>query len=185
MICCTDIFLLFSGENMIIAIDGPAGSGKGTIAREVAVHYDITHLDSGLLYRALAYKAGFVSDLEHLIPLAKSITRQDLFNEALKTEEIGSRASVLAMISEVRQAFTNYIRCLCDELPGIVIDGRDIGTVVCPHANVKLYITARTDVRVARRILELKEEDIEEAKKCEKFTERKRFTRSIQRNFSS
>lgn len=153
---------------MIIAIDGPAGSGKGTIAREVASHYDITHLDSGLLYRALAYKAGLISDLEHLIPIAKSITRQDLFNPELKTEEMGSRASVLAIIPEVRKEFTHYIRRLCEELPGIVIDGRDIGTVVCPHADVKLYITARTDIRVARRILELKKKDENEAKECEK-----------------
>jgi cytidylate kinase len=140
---------------MIIAIDGPAGSGKGTLARKLAKHYQITHLDSGLLYRALALKAGHMHDIDHLIPLANSLSHKDLMDPRLLTEEIGNAASQIAIIPEVRAIITGYIRKLCHELPGIVIDGRDIGTVVCANADIKIYVTARPDIRIERRLKEL------------------------------
>ena len=144
---------------MIIAIDGPAASGKGTIARQIASVYGLHHLDTGLIYRAVA-KA--VLDAGHSPDDAASATAAAIaldpakFDEkALKAQAITEAASVVAAIPDVRQALMNYQRQFATKLPGAVLDGRDIGTVIAPGADVKLFVVASPEVRAARRVLEL------------------------------
>ncbi len=144
---------------MIIAIDGPAASGKGTIARQIASVYGLHHLDTGLIYRAVA-KA--VLDAGHSPDDAASATAAAIaldpnkFDEkALKAQAITEAASVVAAIPEVRQALMNYQRQFATKPPGAVLDGRDIGTVIAPGADVKLFVVATPEVRAARRVLEL------------------------------
>ena len=144
---------------MIIAIDGPAASGKGTIARQIASVYGLHHLDTGLIYRAVA-KA--VLDAGHSPDDAASATAAAIaldpakFDEkALKVQAITEAASVVAAIPDVRQALMNYQRQFATKLPGAVLDGRDIGTVIAPGADVKLFVVASPEVRAARRVLEL------------------------------
>lgn len=141
---------------MIIAIDGPAGAGKGTISQYLAKHYGLEHLDSGLLYRAAALRIHQknVISLEEKINIIKEISWNDLANLPLKTEEVGSLASQMAVIPQIREVITNFIRTIAENSPGIVIDGRDIGSVVYPNATVKLYITASPKVRAERRLKE-------------------------------
>ncbi len=153
---------------MIIAIDGPAGSGKGTIAKQIALKYNFVHLETGLLYRALAFKvAENKIDLENRTQIAKlagTITLDDLRNVNLRSEEIGNLASKVATFSEVRQALLEFQRNFANTPPsgfnGAVLDGRDIGTFVCPQANIKLYITAQLEVRAERRLKELQDRGI-------------------------
>jgi CMP/dCMP kinase len=145
---------------MIIAIDGPAASGKGTIARQIAAVYGLHHLDTGLLYRAVA-KA--MLDADHPLDDTQLATEAAVMldptkfdDNALKLQPITEAASVVAAIPQVRQALMNYQREFATRPPGAVLDGRDIGTVIAPGADVKLFVVATPEVRAARRTRELR-----------------------------
>ncbi len=145
---------------MIIAIDGPAASGKGTIARQIAAVYGLHHLDTGLLYRAVAkamLDAGYPPD--DAARAAEAAVRLDptkFADNALKLQAITEAASVVAAIPQVREALINYQREFATKPPGAVLDGRDIGTVIAPGADVKLFVVATPEVRAKRRTLELR-----------------------------
>jgi len=145
---------------MIIAIDGPAASGKGTIARQLASVYGLHHLDTGLLYRAVAkamLDAGYPpDDVDRATEAAVRLDPTRFEENALKLQVITEAASVVAAIPQVRQALINYQRGFAMRPPGAVLDGRDIGTVIAPGADVKLFIVATPEVRAARRTLELR-----------------------------
>jgi CMP/dCMP kinase len=145
---------------MIIAIDGPAASGKGTIARQLASVYGLHHLDTGLLYRAVAkamLDAGYpLDDVDRATEAAVRLDPTQFEENALKLQVITEAASVVAAIPQVRQALINYQREFAMRAPGAVLDGRDIGTVIAPGADVKLFIVASPEVRAARRTLELR-----------------------------
>jgi cytidylate kinase len=145
---------------MIIAIDGPAASGKGTLGRKLAVHYGFRHLDTGLLYRAVAkalLDAGHDANEEaRAIAAAKAIDPARFDEAALKRYEIGEAASVVSAIPGVRAALFNFQREFAAAPPGAVLDGRDIGTVICPNAEVKIFVTASPEVRAGRRASELR-----------------------------
>ncbi|MGB6620158.1 MAG: (d)CMP kinase [Xanthobacteraceae bacterium] len=144
---------------MIIAIDGPAASGKGTIARQIAGVYGLQYLDTGLLYRAVAkavIDAGYrPDDVEHAIEAAIALDPAKFQDAALKSQAITEAASVVAAIPQVRQALINYQREFATRPPGAVLDGRDIGTVIAPGADVKLFVVASPEVRAKRRVIEL------------------------------
>lgn len=143
----------------IIAIDGPAASGKGTLARTIAAHYGLRHLDTGLTYRAVANAmliAGeSLEDEEAAILQANKLDLGNLDRAILAQHHIGAAASVIAIIPQVRKIVVARQRAFANERDGAVLDGRDIGTVVCPDAPVKLYVTARPDVRAKRRYHEI------------------------------
>jgi len=145
---------------MIIAIDGPAASGKGTIARQVAAAYGLHHLDTGLLYRAVAkalLDAGASPDDEAAASAAAATLDPRAFDEnALKAQAVTEASSVVAAIPRVREALINYQRDFAARPPGAVLDGRDIGTVIAPGADVKIFVTAAPEVRARRRVLELR-----------------------------
>lgn len=132
-----------------IAIDGPAASGKGTIARALAARFGFHHLDTGLLYRATGARGG------DPVQAARSLTADDLARPDLRSAEAGQAASRVAAIPEVRTALLIFQREFAQREPGAVLDGRDIGTVICPDAQVKLYVIASDQVRAARRAAEL------------------------------
>jgi len=143
---------------MIIAIDGPAASGKGTLARRLAAHYVLPHLDTGLLYRAVglgALKAGQLGDAAAAARIAEGLDVAALDPEALRTAEVGEAASVVAAVPEVRAALLELQRRFAAQPGGAVLDGRDIGTVICPDAPAKLFVTASSEVRADRRHKEL------------------------------
>lgn len=135
-----------------VAIDGPAAAGKGTIARSVAAHFGFAHLDTGLLYRATGARmmAG-----EDAVTAARGLRIEDLARDDLRTAEVGQAASRAAALPDVRAALLTFQRDFARRPGGAVLDGRDIGTVICPDAEVKLFVTASDDVRAARRFLEL------------------------------
>ncbi|KIC10875.1 cytidylate kinase [Leisingera sp. ANG-M1] len=139
-------------ESFTIAIDGPAAAGKGTISKAVAAHYGIGHLDTGLLYRAVGAKM-----LEGVAPIeaAQNLTPEDLARGDLRGPEVAQAASKVAVIAEVRAALVDFQRAFARRAGGAVLDGRDIGTVICPYAQVKLFVTASAEVRARRRFLEL------------------------------
>jgi cytidylate kinase len=145
---------------MIIAIDGPAASGKGTLAKKLAAHYGLRHLDTGLLYRAVALavlQAGHKpSDRDHAIASAKAIDPAKFDEMGLKRYEVGEAASVVSAIPEVRAALFNLQQEFAAAPPGAVLDGRDIGTVICPNADVKIFVTASPEIRAERRASELR-----------------------------
>jgi cytidylate kinase len=145
---------------VIIAIDGPAASGKGTIARYLAQVYGLHHLDTGLLYRAVGkgmLDAGYApDDTTRAIEVAVSLDPKKFDDNALKAQAITEAASVVAAIPEVRQALMSYQRQFAMKAPGAVLDGRDIGTVIAPGADVKLFVVATPEVRAKRRVLELR-----------------------------
>jgi cytidylate kinase len=145
---------------MIIAIDGPAASGKGTIARHLAQVYGLHHLDTGLLYRAVAkgvLDAGYPpDDIDKAIDIAVRLDPAKFDDSALKLQLITEAASVVAAIPQVRQALMSYQRQFATKPPGAVLDGRDIGTVIAPGADVKLFVVATPEVRAKRRTLELR-----------------------------
>jgi CMP/dCMP kinase len=145
---------------MIIAIDGPAASGKGTISRRIADVYGLHHLDTGLIYRAVAkavLDAGHSPhDAEQAIAAAVALDPTKFEEKSLKAPAITEAASVVAAIPEVRQALMNFQRQFATKPPGAVLDGRDIGTVIAPGADVKLFVVASPEVRAARRVLELR-----------------------------
>lgn len=144
---------------MIIAIDGPAASGKGTIAKMVADYYGLPVLDTGLLYRAVARDVlalgGNLEDAVAASAAAHALDPATLDDPALRGAAAGERASVVARIQEVRAALLELQRAFARQPGGAVLDGRDIGTVVCPDADVKIYVTAAPEVRARRRFLEL------------------------------
>ena len=144
---------------MIIAMDGPAASGKGTLAERVALHYGLPHLDTGLLYRAVgrdALMSGIdLDDAEAAAKVAAKLEFATLEDPALRTAGAGEAASRVARHPKVRAVLLKYQRDFAKREPGAVLDGRDIGTVVCPEADVKLFVTATPEVRAARRFLEL------------------------------
>jgi cytidylate kinase len=143
---------------MIIAIDGPAASGKGTLGKKLAAHYRLRHLDTGLLYRAVAkalLDAGQKpADEASAIAAAKKIDPAHFDEAALKRYEVGEAASVVSAISGVRAALLSFQKAFAATPPGAVLDGRDIGTVICPDAEVKIFVTASPEVRAQRRALE-------------------------------
>ncbi|GAB4382544.1 (d)CMP kinase [Albidovulum sp.] len=132
-----------------VAIDGPAASGKGTIARALAARFGFAHLDTGLLYRAVAARGG------DPVEAARSLTPADLERPGLRTLAAGQAASRVAAIPEVRAALVAFQRDFARREGGAVLDGRDIGTVICPEAEVKLFVTASPEMRAHRRWLEL------------------------------
>jgi CMP/dCMP kinase len=150
---------------MIIAIDGPAASGKGTLAKRVAAHYGLHHLDTGKLYRAIARDTlaagGDPSDPKAALEAAQALDAKSLDDPDLRTPELGEAASLVARHPEVRKTLLAYQRAFARKNPGAVIDGRDIGTVVCPDADVKLFITATPEERARRRYREFKEDGID------------------------
>jgi cytidylate kinase len=139
-----------------IAIDGPAAAGKGTIGRALAAHFGFAHLDTGLLYRATGRKM-----LQGLDPVtaAESLRAEDLVADGLRSSEVGQAASRVAAIPEVRQALLDFQRAFARRAGGAVLDGRDIGTVICPEAEVKIFVTASDAERARRRHLELSAKD--------------------------
>ena len=144
----------------MIAVDGPAAVGKGTLARRLAAHYGLRHLDTGSLYRATALRvlrsAGDPEAEAEAAAAANGITDADLGDPALRNEDVGQAASVVATHGAVRRALLGYQRAFAARPPGAVLDGRDIGTVVCPDARVKFYLEATAEVRAARRLCELR-----------------------------
>jgi len=138
---------------MIIAIDGPAASGKGTLAQRLADHFKLPHLDTGLLYRAVGWLAGQTGQTP--AAAAAYLDAADLDNPALRTDEAGQAASKVAAIPEVRVNLLKFQREFAHQASGAVLDGRDIGTVVFPDADLKIYVTATPEARAERRFLEL------------------------------
>jgi CMP/dCMP kinase len=132
-----------------VAIDGPAAAGKGTISRAVAARFGLRHLDTGLLYRAVGAKGG------DPVLAARDLRPEDLQRGDLRTLAAGQAASRVAVIPEVRAALVEFQRRFARSDGGAVLDGRDIGTVICPEAEVKLYITASAEIRAHRRWLEV------------------------------
>ena len=135
-----------------VAIDGPAAAGKGTIGRAVAAAFGFRHLDTGLLYRAVGARALAGADPA---AAARALEPGDLDPGGLRTAEVAAAASRVAAIPEVRAALVDFQRAVARAPGGAVLDGRDIGTVICPFAEVKLFVTASAEVRAERRFLEL------------------------------
>jgi cytidylate kinase len=135
-----------------VAIDGPAASGKGTISRAIAAHFGFAHLDTGLLYRATGRKT---LDGTPALEAAQNLMASDLQGDALRTPEVAQAASKVAAMPEVRKALVDFQRAFAARAGGAVLDGRDIGTVICPQAQVKLFVTASDQVRADRRWKEL------------------------------
>ncbi|MFU8862926.1 MAG: (d)CMP kinase [Rhodobacterales bacterium] len=135
-----------------IAIDGPAAAGKGTISRAVAAHFGFAHLDTGLLYRAVGCRM-----LEGVEPLeaAQTLTKADLERDDLRGADAAQAASKVATLPDVREALLDFQRAFARRDGGAVLDGRDIGTVICPEAEAKLFVTASAEVRARRRHAEL------------------------------
>lgn len=136
-----------------VAIDGPAASGKGTIARALAAHYGFAHLDTGLLYRAVGRR---MLNGERPADAALALTAEDLTGDDLRGPDVAQAASKVAALPEVRAALVDFQRAFARRAGGAVLDGRDIGTVICPDAPVKLFVTASDEVRAERRLAELR-----------------------------
>ena len=141
-----------------VAIDGPAASGKGTISRAIAAHFGFAHLDTGLLYRAVGAKVLLGIDP---LEVARALGPDDLKGDALRTPEVAQEASKVAALPDVRAALVDFQRSFAARAGGAVLDGRDIGTVICPGAQVKLFVVADTVVRAQRRFEELVEKGID------------------------
>ena len=143
----------------VVAIDGPAAAGKGTVSKAVAEHFGFAHLDTGLLYRVVGRVAlenvGPSLDEAGVISLLTKVTEADLKRDDLRTAAVAQAASKVAVIPEVRSALINFQRKFAARAGGAVLDGRDIGTVICPDADVKLFVTAVAEVRAQRRYEEL------------------------------
>jgi CMP/dCMP kinase len=145
---------------MLIAIDGPAASGKGTLGRRIAAHYGLAYLDTGRLYRAVARDVlatgASLSDANAALAAAKALNPATLDDPTLMDGKLGEAASIVASRPDVRGALLAYQRAFAGKAPGAVLDGRDIGTVICPDADVKLFVTASAEVRAERRYRELR-----------------------------
>lgn len=150
---------------MIVAIDGPAAAGKGTLARRLAEHFGLNYLDTGSLYRAVGLKLAYgnqdATDKDAALKAARAIEPQDLANPRLRQEHIGKAASIVSAMPEVRAALLDFQRNFAASGKGAVLDGRDIGTVVCPDAPFKFYLTASLENRAKRRWRELSGEGVE------------------------
>ncbi|MCF8707376.1 (d)CMP kinase [Rhizorhapis sp. SPR117] len=145
---------------MIIAVDGPAASGKGTIARALARHYQLPHLDTGMLYRAVGLsvaRAGGDPDNEADALAACGFDDALLTDPELRSEAIGALASRVSIHAAVRNALVKRQRDFAGQTGGAVLDGRDIGTVIAPDADVKLFVTASPEMRAQRRMRELQD----------------------------
>lgn len=155
---------------VIIAIDGPAAAGKGTLSKRVAQAYGFAHLDTGALYRAVGVAVlragGDPADAEAAARAARALQPEDgiLNDPALRSDEAAQAASKVAAVPEVRAALLDFQRAFAatppGSAPGSVLDGRDVGTVVCPNADAKLFVTASVEVRAERRLKELRERGI-------------------------
>lgn len=154
---------------MIVAIDGPAAAGKGTLARRLAAHFGLALLDTGLLYRAVGMKTlregADPGDAGRAARVARGLAPADLEDPDLRSESAAAAASKVAAVPAVRAALLDFQRSFADHPPGgakgAVLDGRDIGTVVCPDADVKLFVTASVEVRAERRLKELRQRGVE------------------------
>ncbi|MEQ8897861.1 MAG: (d)CMP kinase [Roseovarius sp.] len=135
-----------------VAIDGPAAAGKGTISKAVAAHFGFAHLDTGLLYRATGRRT---LDGTDPVTAAERLQAADLEADDLRTPDVAQAASRVAAIPDVRRALVDFQRAFARRDGGAVLDGRDIGTVICPEAEVKLFVTATDDIRAERRLKEL------------------------------
>lgn len=150
---------------VVIAIDGPAASGKGTLARRIAAHFGYAHLDTGLLYRVVGMRllnAGRnPADTGAAVVAARSLTETELGDPALRGDDVAKAAGVVAAIPGVREALFAFQRNFAEAPPGnpagAVLDGRDIGTVICPDADHKIFVEASPEIRAARRLKELQE----------------------------
>jgi cytidylate kinase len=155
---------------MIIAIDGPAASGKGTLGKRLAQHYGYRHLDTGVIYRAVAHmllgQGADLRDEARAVQAALGLDPDKFGDPALKSHEIGEAASVVSAIPKVREVLVDFQRDFAATPPGAVLDGRDIGTVICPDAEVKIFVVADPKVRARRRALEARGrgEEADEAK---------------------
>ena len=145
---------------MIIALDGPAASGKGTLGKRLAAHFGLRHLDTGLLYRAVAkalLDAGHrLDDKTHAVAAARTLNPAGFDERVLKGHAIGEAASIVSAIPAVRDALLAFQCDFAAASPGAVLDGRDIGTVICPDADVKIFVIAAPEVRARRRAAELR-----------------------------
>jgi len=155
------------GPPRLIALDGPAAAGKGTLARRLAAHFGFAYLETGLLYRAVGLKvlrAGRdPSDAAAALEAARGLAPEELDDPKLRGDAAANAASVVAAIPEVRKVLVNFQRAFATYPPGgkgAVIDGRDIGTVVCPDADIKFFVTASVEARAERRLKELRERGI-------------------------
>jgi len=154
---------------MIIAIDGPAAAGKGTLARRLAEHFDLAYLDTGLIYRAVGKRVlesgSDAEDADAAEAEARAMTPDDLARDDLRTDEVAQAASKVSAVPGVRAALLEFQRNFAAAPPagkkGAVLDGRDIGTVVCPEAEQKLFVTASTEVRAERRLKELQDRGLD------------------------
>ncbi len=150
-----------TARKLVIAVDGPAASGKGTLARRLAAHFNIGYLDTGGLYRAVGMRVLYANqqatDVAAAIAASRAINAQDLANPKLRGERIGQAASIVSAMPEVREALLEYQRNFAANEAGAVLDGRDIGTVICPDADVKFFITASLEARAKRRHRELQD----------------------------
>lgn len=150
-----------SSGPIVIAVDGPAASGKGTIARALAKHFDLPHMDTGTLYRAVAltmFRFGGDPGSEfEAVRACEGIAQVDPTDQELRSEAVGSIASRISAYPGVRAALLERQRNFAGQMSGAVLDGRDIGTVIAPHATVKLFVTATPEVRAQRRVRELLE----------------------------
>jgi CMP/dCMP kinase len=155
---------------MIIAIDGPAASGKGTLGKRLAAHYGYRHLDTGVIYRAVAHallgQGADLRDEARAVRVALELDPATFNDPVLRSHPIGEAASVVSAIPKVREVLVDFQRAFADVPPGAVLDGRDIGTVICPDADVKIFVVADPEVRARRRALEARArgEDADEAK---------------------
>jgi cytidylate kinase len=144
---------------MIIAIDGPAASGKGTLGKRLAAHYGLRHLDTGLLYRAVAQAVldggHSLDDVARAVAAAQTLDLTQFDEAALKSHAAGEAASVVSATPEVRAALLRLQQDFATALPGAVLDGRDIGTIICPFADAKIFVTASPEVRAKRRAIEM------------------------------
>tara|TARA_R110002096_G_scaffold436090_1_gene667240 strand:+ start:9625 stop:10278 length:654 start_codon:yes stop_codon:yes gene_type:complete len=149
-------------EKIIIALDGPAASGKGTLARRLADHYNLALLDTGALYRAVGWNVlqagGNPENKDDAVKAVEKLSITDLSNPELRSESIGAAASKVATIPAVRRTLVDFQRTFAHNPPankdGTILDGRDIGTVICPDAPIKIFITADVETRAKRRFLE-------------------------------
>lgn len=147
---------------LVIAIDGPSASGKGTLARRLAAHFKLPHLDTGLLYRAVgwaAFRTGRAPE-----EVAAALRAPDLDNPELRGDEAGQQGSRVAVLREVRANLLQFQKEFASKGPGAVLDGRDIGTVICPDAAVKLFVTASPQARAERRFQELRARGVDTIK---------------------
>lgn len=152
-----------SATKMVIAVDGPVAAGKGTLGRRLAAHFGFAYLDTGGLYRAVALRllrdGQALDDVPAMVAQAQAVSQADLDNPALREERVGEAASVISPQPALRAALLRYQRNFAAHppqgAPGAVLDGRDIGTVVCPEATVKLFVTASPEARARRRHAEL------------------------------